>query len=94
LGKACYAIRNMKLYSRLTTLRMIYYAYLHSLMRYGIVFWGNSSEANKIFLLQNKTIMIMMGIKHRESYTAAFKKLNILHIGFPIHFVTDAFYDK
>jgi hypothetical protein len=51
LGKACFAIRNMKLYSNIATLRMIY-----SLMRYGIVFCGNSTEAKKIFLLQKKAI--------------------------------------
>jgi hypothetical protein len=38
LGKACYAIRIMKSYSNIATLRMIYHAYFHSLMRYGIVF--------------------------------------------------------
>jgi hypothetical protein len=47
-------------------------------MRYGIVFWGNSSEAKKISLLQTKTIRIMMGMKHRESCRPAFTKLNIL----------------
>jgi hypothetical protein len=47
-------------------------------MRYGIVFWGNSSEAKKIFLLQTKTIRIMMGMRHRESCRPAFTKLNIL----------------
>jgi hypothetical protein len=70
LGKICYAIRNMKLYSNLTTLRMIYYAYFHSLMRYAIVFWGNLLGAKKIFLLQKKkkkTIRIMKGLKHMES---------------------------
>jgi hypothetical protein len=47
-------------------------------MRYGIVFWGNSSEAKMIFLLQKKTIRIMMGMKHREACRPAFIKLNIL----------------
>ena len=47
-------------------------------MRYGIVFCGNSSEAKKIFLLQKKTIRIIMGMKHRESCRPAFIKLNIL----------------
>jgi hypothetical protein len=78
LGKACCAVRNMKSYSNLTTLRMIYYAYFHSLMRYGVVFRGYSSEAKKIFSLQKKTVRKMMGLKHRESCRPAFIKLNIL----------------
>jgi hypothetical protein len=27
----------------LRSLRMIYFAYIHSIMTYGIIFWGNSS---------------------------------------------------
>jgi hypothetical protein len=73
LGKACYAIRIRKSYSNIATLRMIYHAYFHSFMRYGTVFWGNLSDA-KIFLLQKKTIRIIMGMKHRESCRPAFTK--------------------
>jgi hypothetical protein len=61
---------------------MIYYAYFHSLMRYGIVFWGNSSEAKKIFLLQKKAIRIMMGMKRSESCRPVFKELTILTLAF------------
>ena len=48
LGKACFAIRTMKFCSNVETLRMIYLAYFHSIMTYGIVFWGNSTEARKV----------------------------------------------
>jgi hypothetical protein len=47
-------------------------------MRYGIVFWGNSLEAKKIFLLQKQAIRIMMGMEHRESCMPTLVKLNIL----------------
>jgi hypothetical protein len=50
LGKVCFVIKKMKLYSNIATLIMVCYSYFHSLMRYGIVFWGNSTEAKKIFL--------------------------------------------
>jgi hypothetical protein len=76
LGKACYAIRSMKPYSNVATLKMIYHAYFHSLMIYGIVCWGNSPEA-KIFLLQKKTIRIIMGMKPREPCRPVFTKLYI-----------------
>jgi hypothetical protein len=78
LGKACFVIRKMKLYSNIETLKMIYYAHFHLLKGYRIVFWGNLSEAKKIFLLQKKAIRIIMEMKHRESCRPAFKKLNIL----------------
>jgi hypothetical protein len=40
---ACYAIRVIKPLMSQETLVMIYYAYFHSIMNYGIIFWGNSS---------------------------------------------------
>jgi hypothetical protein len=55
----------MKLYSNIETLKMIYYVHFHSLMGYEIVFWSNSSEAKKIFILQKKAIRIIMGMKQR-----------------------------
>jgi hypothetical protein len=46
-----------------------------SIMKYGIIFWGNSPE---VFLLQKETVRIITGIKHRSICRPAFKTLNIL----------------
>jgi hypothetical protein len=89
LGKACFVIRKMKLYSNIETLKMICYAHFQSLLGYGIVFWGDSSEAKKIFLLQKKAIRIIMGMKHRESCRPAFKKTKNVNIDIIIHFILD-----
>jgi hypothetical protein len=53
LSKACYVIRNMK---QLRTLRTIYYSFFHSVMSYGIIFWGVSSHSHTIFLLQKRLL--------------------------------------
>jgi len=42
LNKACYAIRLLKPFLTMNTLRMIYFSYAHSVLSYGIIFWGNS----------------------------------------------------
>ena len=34
---------------------MIYFAYFHSIMSYGIIFWGNSTDNDVIFKLQKKS---------------------------------------
>jgi hypothetical protein len=47
-------------------------------MKYGIIFWGNSAEARKVFLLQKRTLRIMVGINQRNSCRPVFKELNIL----------------
>jgi hypothetical protein len=78
LGNACFAIRNKQSCSNIETLRMIYLTYFHSIMKYGIIFWGNSAEAKKVFLLQKRTLRIMLGINHRNSCWPVFKELNIL----------------
>jgi hypothetical protein len=78
LGNACFAIGNMKCCSNIETLRMIYLAYFHLIMKYGIIFGGNSAEAKKVFLLQERTLRVMMGINHRNSCRPVFKELNIL----------------
>jgi hypothetical protein len=49
LSGACYAVRSLLHVSTTDTLKSIYFAYFHSLMKYGIIFWGNSSDSKKVF---------------------------------------------
>jgi hypothetical protein len=43
LSRACYAVRFLSHISNIDTLKLIYFAYFHPLMKYQIIFWGNSS---------------------------------------------------
>ena len=54
LSKACYIIRNAKTYMSVSSLKVIYYAFFHLVMSYGIIFWGNSSHTSIIFRIQKK----------------------------------------
>jgi hypothetical protein len=51
----------MKHYCNIETLK-IYHAYFHSIVAYGVIFCGNSTDVTKVFLLQKTTIRIMMGM--------------------------------
>ena len=42
LNKACYVIRTLMFLRSPEILRMVYFSYFHSIMSYGIIFWGNS----------------------------------------------------
>jgi hypothetical protein len=42
MSVACYALRNIRYTVSLETLRLIYFANVHSNMTYGILFWGSS----------------------------------------------------
>jgi len=77
---ACHAVRSMVHVSNISTLKSIYYAYFHSIIKYGIIFWGNSSNSGKIFTLQMKITRIMAGAQPRTSCTSLFRQLKILPV--------------
>ena len=60
-----------------SSLKVIYYAFFHSVMSYGIIFWGNLSHSSIIFRIQKKAIRIMEGCGNRVSCRNLFKKLQI-----------------
>jgi len=80
LSRAFYAVRAMYPISYLNTLKMIYFAYFHSIINYGIIFWGNSTECKKVFLAQKKIIRIMTGSRPRTSCKPLFQSLGILTV--------------
>jgi hypothetical protein len=45
---------------------------------YGVIFWENSTDSKRVFIIQKKIIRIMAGIKRRVSCRELFKKCNIL----------------
>jgi len=42
LNKACFAIRSIKPFMSIEAMRLVYFPYFHSILSYGIIFWGNS----------------------------------------------------
>jgi hypothetical protein len=78
LCSACYALRNLKHIVPQSTLRTIYYAYIHSILSFGIIFSGRSSNANKLFILQKKIVRIITNSGVRESCREAFKNMQIM----------------
>jgi hypothetical protein len=78
LCTACYAIRTLKPFMCQENLKSVYYSYFHSLITYGIIFWGNSSHRIHVFRLQKRVIRIITGSRPRDSCRQLFKKLGIL----------------
>ena len=52
LIKACYIIRRLKLFLSNSALTMVYYAFFHSVMSYGLILGGNSTGSKCVFKLQ------------------------------------------
>jgi len=78
LNKARYAIRSIKPFMSLDVLRSAYFSYAHSIISYGIIFWGNSSHSEEMFKVQKKIIRIIMNLSKNASSRQTFRELNIL----------------
>ena len=72
---ACYALRNIKYVVPIDTLRVIYFAHIHSIMSDDTIFWGSSSYAHKVFTLQKKIVRIITDTKARDSCREVFKNI-------------------
>ena len=54
------------------------FSYFHSIMSYGIIFWGQSSYSLRVFRLQKRIIRIMTGSRSAVSCRSLFINLKIL----------------
>jgi len=78
LSIACHAMRNIKPFISLETLRMVYHSAFHSVISYGLFFWGISPHSKRIFLMQKIIVRIMMGCRRFVSCRNLFKNLKLL----------------
>jgi hypothetical protein len=68
----------MKPFMSTDVMKSIYYAYVHSILAYGIIFWGNSCFTDTIFRIQKRIIRVITNSKKRDSCHELLKKLQIL----------------
>jgi hypothetical protein len=59
-------------------IKTIYYSYVHSILAYGIIYWGNSHFSNSIFKVQKRIIRVITGAGRYDSCHELFRKLEIL----------------
>ena len=87
LNSACYLIRSLRSVISRKNLRTIYFSYVHSIMVYGIIFWGSSPHSDIIFKLQKRTIRIMMNVNNRQSCRDLLKKIKHSPLTFSIYII-------
>jgi len=78
LCSACYALRHIREVVSKHTLKSVYFAHIHSLLSYGIIFWENSAHTKKIFIIQKKSIRIITKSKPTDSCRQHFINLEIM----------------
>ena len=52
-------------------------------MNYGVIFWGNSSYAKKVFILQKKIVRIITNTRPRDSCREIFRNMGIMTLYSP-----------
>jgi hypothetical protein len=60
------------------TLRRVCFAYVHSIMSYGIISGGNQPYSDKTFKIQKRVIRIIPNSRMRDSCRELFQRLEIL----------------
>jgi hypothetical protein len=65
LNKASYLIR-LKLLLSFESLKMVYFSLVHSIISYGIIFWGISTYSEIIFKIQKRILRIIMSASSRD----------------------------
>jgi hypothetical protein len=78
LGGAVFALRKLKPIVSCDALLQIYYAYFFSLMSYGIILYGNSTNSDRVFKLQKRALRILAGVNSRHSCRELFKQYKMM----------------
>jgi hypothetical protein len=78
LNSAYFAIRSLKLFLTIEDLRIVYFAYVHSIITYGLPFWGNVVNSKNVFMVQKRIIRIIMNVNPKISCQGLFRYINIL----------------
>lgn len=66
LSSLCFAVYTLKNICSYNTVLSYYFSNVHSIINYGIIFWGKSSNWKKVFRLQKKIVRI---INHKDART-------------------------
>lgn len=80
LSSAVYALRKLRPLVSTDVLRQTYFAYFHSLIAYGTILWANSTDANRVFIVQKRAVRILSGTKPRNTCRSHFAKHGILTV--------------
>jgi hypothetical protein len=84
LNKTFCIIRGSSLFLSQVALKIVYFAFFHSVMSYGLIFWGNLTSSKCLFKLQKRAIRIIIGTRNNDSCRVLWTPKYITLI-YPIH---------
>ena len=78
LSSALFGVRGLRCAVSVESLKLFYFAYVESRLRYGVIFWGCSPHAERVFKLQKKIIRCILDKPQTASCRPLFRSLCIL----------------
>lgn len=78
MNTKCYQIRNLRTVLGVRQTVMCYFAFVHSLLTYGIIVWGGSAASHDVFLAQKRVVRRCAGVDSTHSCRNLFRSFKIL----------------
>ena len=78
LSSATFAIKKIKMLCGFEAAKSVYFAYFHSLLSYGLMFWGMAANSVRIFRLQKRAIRNLFTISSLTSCRPYFIESGIM----------------
>lgn len=78
LAKNIYLLRNLSRLSSIETVITAYYGCVYSVLKYGVMFWGYSTDSVIIFRLQKRCLRAMFNLRKTTSCSDYFQQHKIL----------------
>lgn len=78
VDKFIYVLRKLSRTASMEVSLMAYHGYVSSILSYGLLLWGNSVDAKKVFIVQKKCIRAIFRAHHMDSCRPLFKSRKLL----------------
>lgn len=80
VGRACFALWRLSATLDRETVKSLYFASVHSLLQYGVEFWGRAADWERAFRLQKRAVRAIVRIPQDLSACPYFKSLRIMTV--------------
>lgn len=80
VSRHCYTLRHLRTYVDGLILKSYYFAHVHSLISYGLICWGMSSDVYQVFKLQKRALRTILGMSQQMSCRTYFKQNRIMTV--------------
>ena len=74
VASGCFLVKRIMKTCDFNSAKAVYFAYVHSRLNYGIVMWGQSQLASKLFRLQKRAVRYLANVSYNPTTPGTFYK--------------------